>query len=671
MKNKFKIVIPSYNNEEWVKINVESILEQDYTNYEVLYINDCSTDNTRFMVEEMVGDNSKFKIHTNEENMRRGYNIAPKNIEHFFDDEDDILVFIDGDDWLPTPDVLTKLNNFYNEKQCWMTYGGMVCWEGGEKVAEANPQNTPYPNNVHTEQLYRRDMWRASHLRTFKWSLYNRVEDSDLRYSKTNEYYFHAEDLASSYPCLEMCPESKIGILDFISYVFNAFPSNRVRGVERENQAGVELENEIRTKTPYDRLELKLSTNDLFRPNRFDLPMKYLYAEYRDRNINSNFGLDMYKEHLRLWNGFKEYNRPEKNTFDAFKKEFDDILDSIKENGFDGNKSKIIIDSNEELLNGAHRTTACTLYNREAEFHIGQIYQDGQLDCGYKMFQDMGLNQIYLDSSALQLSRMNKNLFVVSIFPSAVGHDTEVENILNNNGTIAYKKIVNLNSNGAFNLMRQMYYGEAWAGGWDDNFGGFRDKARLCFTNSGPVRVYLVEFDNVDLAQSIKLQIRDIYKISNHSVHINDTHEETIRLSRVLFNDNSIHFMNNSNLLPYQNFQEQLNYFKNWIIQNGLDIEDYCVTASSILSMYGLREGNDLDYLHNGSEIQGHNMVHSHNEYGTDKYHTHRDDIIYNPVNHFYYDDIKFASLDVVKRLKEKRGEPKDFIDLELIGGVQ
>ena len=261
VKNKLKVVIPSYNNEEWVKINLESILEQDYDNYEVLYINDCSTDNTRFMVEEMVGDNPKFKIHTNKKNMKRGYNIAPKNLEHFFDDEEDILVFIDGDDWLPTPDVFSKVNDYYNNSKCWMTYGGMVCWEGGDDVKPANPQNSPYPDNVHSEQMYRRDMWRASHLRTFKWFLYNKIKDEDLRYSKTDEYYFHAEDLASSYPCLEMCPKNKIGVVDFTSYVFNAFPSNRARGVERENQAGVELETEIRYQKPYNTLPVEDSEN--------------------------------------------------------------------------------------------------------------------------------------------------------------------------------------------------------------------------------------------------------------------------------------------------------------------------------------------------------------------------------------------------------------------------
>ena len=115
MNNKFKIVIPSYNNNNWVEVNVESILEQSYENYEVLYIDDCSTDNTRVMVEEMVSTNSKWKIVTNEKNMKRGYNISPinPNLVNFMTDDEDILVFVDGDDWLANSEVLSNLNNFY------------------------------------------------------------------------------------------------------------------------------------------------------------------------------------------------------------------------------------------------------------------------------------------------------------------------------------------------------------------------------------------------------------------------------------------------------------------------------------------------------------------------------------------------------------------------------
>ena len=93
-----------------------------------------------------------------------------------------------------------------------------------------------------------------------------------------------------------------------------------------------------------------------------------MYAKFRENGINSEFGVEIYKEHLRLWNGFKEYNRPEKNTFEAFRDEFDSILDSIKNDGFDGNKSKIVIDSDNLLLNGSHRTVSCALYNKKADF---------------------------------------------------------------------------------------------------------------------------------------------------------------------------------------------------------------------------------------------------------------------------------------------------------------
>ena len=253
MINKFKIVIPSYNNEKWLEPNLASILNQTYTNYEVLYIDDCSTDNTYTEVLKIVKDLPNWKVIRNETNMRRGFNISPhsEHIKSFITNDEDILVFVDGDDWLYSETTLEWLDQLYNEENYWMTYGGMVCYPSGQP---GNPQNSPYSDAVHQANAYRRDHWRASHLRTFKWHLYKQIRKEDLCYSKTGEYYFHAEDLATSYPCLEMCPQNKIGVLKFYSYVFNATPSNRERGVAREAEAGMDLENEIRNQKPYDKL---------------------------------------------------------------------------------------------------------------------------------------------------------------------------------------------------------------------------------------------------------------------------------------------------------------------------------------------------------------------------------------------------------------------------------
>lgn len=252
-QTKFKIVVPSYNNEKWVEPNVASILNQTYENYEVLYIDDASTDNTHEKVLSIVSTIGTWKVIKNEKNMRRGYNISPHSphIRDFVKDSDDVLVFVDGDDWLYDNNVLHKLNEEYLENDYWMTYGRMVCYPDGE---EGNPQNTPYSREVYRENLFRRDLWRASHLRTFKWGLYNKIRKESLLHTKTAEYYFHAEDLATSYPCLEMCPVNKVGVLNFYSYVFNATPANRERGIARENEAGMDLEFEIRNQIPYDKI---------------------------------------------------------------------------------------------------------------------------------------------------------------------------------------------------------------------------------------------------------------------------------------------------------------------------------------------------------------------------------------------------------------------------------
>lgn len=123
-QNKFKIVIPSYNNEQWVEPNVASILNQTYTNYDVLYINDASTDNTLALVNELVLNYnlSNWKVINNPVNKKRGYNVTPhnKHIVEFMKDDEDILVFVDGDDWLFDKNVLFKLNEYYNELNPWM-----------------------------------------------------------------------------------------------------------------------------------------------------------------------------------------------------------------------------------------------------------------------------------------------------------------------------------------------------------------------------------------------------------------------------------------------------------------------------------------------------------------------------------------------------------------------
>ena len=251
--NKFKIICLSYNNEQWVETHINSILTQTYKNYEVIYVDDGSTDCTYDILNSLVGNNNKFKIYRNKQNVGNG---VPNyfNIIYPLMKDDEILVHLDGDDWFANDYVLEKLDEEYTKHDYWLTYGGMVVWKGGEILEMPYPQNTEYSEFVHKYQLYRRDLWRASHLHTFRWFLYKNLTPESMTSKINNEYFYHASDLQVQFSLMEMCPIHKIGRIDDIIYVYNNSNVNVERTLQRENIANAKYEEEIRNKKKYKRV---------------------------------------------------------------------------------------------------------------------------------------------------------------------------------------------------------------------------------------------------------------------------------------------------------------------------------------------------------------------------------------------------------------------------------
>lgn len=250
-QSRFRIIVPSYNNAEWIEYNLASILNQTYTNYEVVYIDDASTDGTYDKVVEIVGGLPNWNVIRNDENRGAMYNYF-HNLNQYIQDPEEIVIHLDGDDWLYDETVLEKLNAFYNEKDCWMTYGGFIVWNGLDAESTLPyPQSTEYPDFIHKHKLYRQDHWRASHLRTYKAFLLQAVKLDDLKSLEDGKYYWHAADLAFQYPCMEMCPKDKIQVVDFYDCVYNHSKANQVRTHERESVDNSRYETEIRNRKKY------------------------------------------------------------------------------------------------------------------------------------------------------------------------------------------------------------------------------------------------------------------------------------------------------------------------------------------------------------------------------------------------------------------------------------
>lgn len=70
IEKKVSIVLPVYNGGTRVEHAIESILSQTYTNFELILVNDCSTDNTRQILQKYAISDTRVKIINNPVNLK-------------------------------------------------------------------------------------------------------------------------------------------------------------------------------------------------------------------------------------------------------------------------------------------------------------------------------------------------------------------------------------------------------------------------------------------------------------------------------------------------------------------------------------------------------------------------------------------------------------------------
>lgn len=63
MSNKITVVIPTYNKADFISQTIESILQQTYKNFEIVIIDDCSSDNTEHVVQKYLSDKIRYFKH--------------------------------------------------------------------------------------------------------------------------------------------------------------------------------------------------------------------------------------------------------------------------------------------------------------------------------------------------------------------------------------------------------------------------------------------------------------------------------------------------------------------------------------------------------------------------------------------------------------------------------
>ncbi|MFZ5953483.1 MAG: glycosyltransferase family 10 domain-containing protein [Candidatus Dependentiae bacterium] len=209
----FVVIIPSYNNIQWCEQNLRSVFGQEYDNYRVIYVNDCSDDGTKERVEQLVdqlGQKHRFMMINN--TTRRGA-MANWFMAVWLCEPHEVVVSLDGDDWFAHERVLTYLDSVYQDPEVWMTYGQFIIH---------NNNQIGWCRQVSSETIeknqFRDDAWVTSHLRTFYAGLFHGIPKEDFMVN--GQFYQSAADLAIMYPLLERAGKHSRFIPEIL-YVYN------------------------------------------------------------------------------------------------------------------------------------------------------------------------------------------------------------------------------------------------------------------------------------------------------------------------------------------------------------------------------------------------------------------------------------------------------------------
>lgn len=205
---RFSIIIPVWNNEEWLSKCFDSILNQTFTNYEVIIVDDMSTDNGMEIIKEY---QKKFKNCKVLKNKTRRLNGGTRNVG-IAEAIGEYIICIDCDDWLADNKVLEDIDKKLN----------------GEDIMFLDYK-------VHTKD-YDMDCYQHYNsldeaLRGYTCALWTRVVKRTLLLENLQKEGTLFEDLGQNYRLILNC--KTFTCLGRVSHIWNRLNANSISNMEK------------------------------------------------------------------------------------------------------------------------------------------------------------------------------------------------------------------------------------------------------------------------------------------------------------------------------------------------------------------------------------------------------------------------------------------------------
>ena len=165
---KFSVLIAHYNNAPFFKQCYESLRKQTYQNFEIILVDDCSTDNSLDEIEYFTKGDTRVKIFKNTEN--KGVGFTKKRCVEEATGE--ICGFVDPDDAL-TPGALERSIAEYHDKNTIATYSQCYVCDEKLNIKKIFPNTRKIKNN---NKLFFNIHFEVAHFFSFKKATYLETE---------------------------------------------------------------------------------------------------------------------------------------------------------------------------------------------------------------------------------------------------------------------------------------------------------------------------------------------------------------------------------------------------------------------------------------------------------------------------------------------------------------
>jgi Glycosyltransferases involved in cell wall biogenesis len=181
---KFSILIANYNNGKYFKDCFQSLLSQNYQNWEAVIIDDVSTDDSIEVIKKMVENDNRFRIYHNKNNSGVGFTKS-RLIELA---EGEICGFVDPDDAILPTAISSSIKIYQKKPDVVLTYSLFTkcdenlnpkdIFNGGKQVVNQSPYFFNNPIEI-------------AHFVTFKKKIYNQTEkmDTSMKIAEDQDLY--------------------------------------------------------------------------------------------------------------------------------------------------------------------------------------------------------------------------------------------------------------------------------------------------------------------------------------------------------------------------------------------------------------------------------------------------------------------------------------------------